>query len=296
VPLLRREDVTLINKNILSLNLNKFFLEVVLKIKDNQHILLIPRLQLGAIDGQIISIAPKIEINNLKGIKDTLLTFLLDRVGLISDSYKNIPISKFIFSYGIREGKITPILAPSLKTVKFHNYYKNKLPLGLKPEDYGKVILKNKDNYIIFLNKKVIINLMEEKEDSNSINRVTYIKNGEILFSWKDTIISPDKIIRYIGKSMIHFDGENVELFKVLKKTTGITTKIIPKNNKVSNKFITMDIETVMVENKHIPYLLCWYDGKKTYNYFITDFINKNQFKLKSHSASEGLPTQCRRI
>jgi DNA polymerase type B, organellar and viral len=30
-----------------------------------------------------------------------------------------------------------------------------------------------------------------------------------------------------------------------------------------------MDIETVLINNAHTPYLLCTYDGKKTKNYFI---------------------------
>ena len=30
-----------------------------------------------------------------------------------------------------------------------------------------------------------------------------------------------------------------------------------------------MDLETILTNNTHIPYLLCWYDGIKTYSYFI---------------------------
>jgi hypothetical protein len=31
-----------------------------------------------------------------------------------------------------------------------------------------------------------------------------------------------------------------------------------------------MDLETVNINNQLIPYLLCWYNGRKTYSYFIT--------------------------
>ena len=33
----------------------------------------------------------------------------MDKIGLSNDAYKSIPISSIVFSYGIREGKITPI-------------------------------------------------------------------------------------------------------------------------------------------------------------------------------------------
>ena len=29
-----------------------------------------------------------------------------------------------------------------------------------------------------------------------------------------------------------------------------------------------MDLETICIDNTLIPYLLCWHDGTKTYNYF----------------------------
>jgi hypothetical protein len=39
-----------------------------------------------------------------------------------------------------------------------------------------------------------------------------------------------------------------------------------------------MDLETILINNVHIPYLLCWYNGVKTYSYFINN-LNLNQLE-----------------
>jgi hypothetical protein len=129
--------------------------------------------------------------------------------------------------------------------------------------------MKYNNLFIISLGKNISVHLFQEKESDLQINRIEYIKNGNLLFQWKDTIISPNKFIRIIGKSTIHYENGEIVLYKIEKKTTGITTKILPKIIKPSNKFITMDLETILINNVHIPYLLCWYDGNKSYSYFI---------------------------
>ena len=115
--------------------------EIVNKIKDNEYILLKPRVIL--IDNQYISISNKIEIN--KESKNDLLNYLLDRIGLSNEAYKSIPISSIVFSNGIRKGKISPhsnggiILGNfnEVKNITYHTYYNNKLPITTKPKEYG---------------------------------------------------------------------------------------------------------------------------------------------------------------
>jgi hypothetical protein len=255
-----------ITEQILREYINLFIKEVINEIKDDQHILFIPRVNL--IDNQYITLSSKININ--KGCKEDLLSFLIDKIGLSNDAYKSIPISSIVFSYGIRDGVITPEFIRKTKNIKYQVYYNNKLPLALFPEDYGKIISIYNNLYIISVSKNVSVHLFQEKEGDFDINRIEYIKNGNILFTWKDKILNKkqNKFIRNIGKSTIHYEKGVIILYQVEKKTTGITKKDIPKNNQPSNKFITMDLETILINNTHIPYLLCWYDGKKSYNYF----------------------------
>ena len=101
--------------------LDKFYSEIVKKIKDNKHILLIPRVQFE--NNDIISLSNKLEINNSLEVKKILLSYLMDRIGLSSDSYKSIPIINIIFSYGIREGEYTPTFSDhsATKDIKYHS-------------------------------------------------------------------------------------------------------------------------------------------------------------------------------
>ena len=266
-------SIFLTNKDVIKKHINTFFDDIVKNIDDNQHILLLFRVQLT--DKQKITIGNLQKINNLTKGED-LLSFLLDRIGLLEDAYKNIPINSIIFSYGIRVGKVNSTIEGELgktKNIKFQTFYRNKLPLVTKPEDYGKVHYRIGNTYTIGVDKNTVI-ILEQKDNTNIVK---YIKNNTLLFEWKDTIDSPNKFVREIGKSIYHFEDGNIKLYKLQKKTTGMTNKVLPKNNKPNNKFITMDIETILVNNIHIPYLLCWYDGIKTHSYFNTRLKTKSK-------------------
>jgi hypothetical protein len=126
-----------ITEQILDKYINLFWKEVINEIKDDQYILIIPRLIL--IDNQYITISKSIKIN--KDNKEDLLIYLMDRIGLSNEAYKSIPISNIIFSYGIRNGQITPTIGPAQNkdgAIKYQIYYKNKLPIVTNPEKYGR--------------------------------------------------------------------------------------------------------------------------------------------------------------
>nr|AAG44761.1 POLB-P1 [Cyclocybe aegerita] len=58
----------------------------------------------------------------------------------------------------------------------------------------------------------------------------------------------------------------------ILQKLVKKTSPMVPSKTaqKRDNKIITMDLETVLIDNKHIPYLLSWYDGNISKSYFIS--------------------------
>jgi hypothetical protein len=203
------------------------------------------------------SLSSKLEINSDIKVKDSLLTFLMDRINTNLEAYKDIPIVNIIFSYGIREGKITPFLGIKKPDLKHHIFYRNKLPLGIKPSDYGKILYSHDNNFTIAIDNKVFISLTQERKEDHDFNIIKYYKNNLLAFSWEDKIIDDNKFIRYIGKTIIHYDNGNITKYKVQKKTSGMTNKLIPKNNQVTNKLITMDFKTIIIDNKHVPYLLC---------------------------------------
>jgi hypothetical protein len=107
------------------------------------------------------------------------------------------------------------------KDLKYQIFYKNKLPIGLLPTDYG-YILHQKDNiYTIRYNNKVII-ILETFPDKNIVQ---YIKNNTLMYKWTDKIIdsmeggSNNKFIRTIGKSSYEYHNKELVLVKTIKKT-----------------------------------------------------------------------------
>jgi hypothetical protein len=73
---------------------------------------------------------------------------IVDKIGLSNEAYlpkAAIPISSIIFSYGIRDGSSTNIIglnSSKEKNIKHQIYYKNKLPITIRPEGFGKIIKK----------------------------------------------------------------------------------------------------------------------------------------------------------
>jgi hypothetical protein len=265
------------------------------KISDNKHVLLLIKIKFE--ENQIRTLNDLQTINtNSKG---ELLQFFKDKLQILNEAYKVIPISSLIFSYGIRDGEISPkINNPALtqktpSNIKYQIYYKNELPLAKIPEDYGTILSKIDNNYTILVNRGVhnaLINLTVKSIKNKIINHIRYIKYNILLFSWTDTVISLEnkKFIRNIGKSIIHYENGEISLYTTIKKTKPMVSKILSKNKQLTNKFITMDIETIIYNNILIPYLLCWYDGEIKKHYYIThpseieSYISSNEGDVES--------------
>jgi hypothetical protein len=94
------------------------------------------------------------------------------------------------------------------------------------------------------------------------VNKVTIL--GRIKLSWIDSKLNlndTETFKREIGKSTIYFfDGEIILRKKELPANP---FKKLQKESKLSNKFITVDIETIKIENKVTPYLINAYDGRQ---------------------------------
>lgn len=248
------QDMSTLNDQILEKYINVFWKDVVSQVTDKQHILFIPKVRF--INNQIVTLSPmqKININSKEG----LITFIKDRLTLSNESYKVEPVSSLIFSYGIRDGVVTPTVYSNNKvTNNYQIYYNNQLPIALLPEEYG-IILSNIDNnYTISVNRGkskaiIILTVTAAGEEGNkTINNIKYFKSNNLLFTLTDTIISNKdrKFIRRIGKSILHYEDGELVLYTTIKKTTGMKNKIIPNNNQLNNKFLTMDLETVTINN-----------------------------------------------
>lgn len=174
-------------------------------ISKSHHVDLIFKVKFN--DNQVKTIAPLQSIN--KTSLNELLDLLLNRIDLLSDAYKTTPITDIIFYYIVMDGEITPNITKNNKTIpNYHIFFKNKLPIAYKPEEYGSILLQN-DNLFIISNGKAQIILEKSIENKNIKYDVKYLKNNKVIFEWIDRLIEPNYLVRSIGSSVYHFiDGE----------------------------------------------------------------------------------------
>ena len=260
---------------------------------DKKHILFLFRVKFE--NNEIVTLNDMQKLNSSSLLH--LIQYIKDSLTIANDNYRVIPIQSLIFSYGIREGEINPTIGVIKKNIKYQNYYKNKLPIAMIPEDYGLVLNKINNNYTISIDTsrgqglsvraRAIIIINVKREGDKTINHVKYFKDNNLLFTWTDTIecFTKKKFIRRIGKSILYYEDGDLTLYTIIKKTRAMLPKKIGKNNNLNHKFITMDLETVSINNILVPYLLCWYNGKKAYSYFL---LPPNEFQDLSKLTSEG--------
>jgi len=210
--------------------------------------------------------------------KEYYIDYIKYIINIKTEGYNSLSIKSIIFSYGIRDG-----LAPNKNikeniNIKNQIFYSNKLPISLNPEDYGKIIEKDENNkYYIRTNSKIEIILkqdfIEQNKQKLKINKIKYFRNGNLILEWIDREINievPNTFSREIGATTYYYNNGELELKKILKKT-GVFKKA-KKDKKLQNNFITMDLETQLINNIHTPYLLSWYNGLISKSYFITDY------------------------
>jgi hypothetical protein len=188
----------------------------------------------------------------------------------MGEYYKQSPFVKIIFNYGYAKGKITE---PLTKTeVKLLNFKDMKFPISTNPNDFGKIIFTQKTEkgnlYTISdkLNRTIIF------EETNTINLVTYFKNGFEILSFKDNKFSENKFLRKIGSKSLFFENGD-KTMELLDLNTPFISKLKKDKTEVNN-FITLDIETFVDNNIIIPYIISFYDGVTSKSFYLTDYIN----------------------
>ena len=238
------KPASLLTKDLLNIYINQFWKEIVIKINDNQHILLLSSLQWT--NGEFATIGQLQKLN--KEDKDYLLNYLLNIIEIKSDTYISEPLMSLTFSYGIREGLAEEKIVKT--DVKYQTYYHYKLPISFDPLKYGKLLHQINNNYIIQLksNNTVIIN------SKDKINKVKLFKNGNLVYEWIDRYINDSTFIREIGKNKYTYSNNELKLLTVEKPSKFI--KPIKKSKNINNKILTMDLETRVIIDKYIPYCL----------------------------------------
>lgn len=213
------ESIILTNE-VLNTYISQFWNEIFVPINDeNQPKYLMILCKIKLISGNNESyktLAPlrRVEFSD----KDLFYGYLSARLGILIDSYHPQNISEIVFTYIIKDGKISKedrLLLQDLtdKELPFHNFNKISLPVSMNPSDYGSIRSQTEmdgfTRYIVSSNIRIFeIDIYHKC----LINKVTIL--GLSNFNWVDTKISDDLFKREIGKSTIYFLDREIILQK----------------------------------------------------------------------------------
>jgi len=143
----------------------------------------------------------------------------------------------------------------NLCDIKFYDFSNSIITLKIP-------LNRNYDSWFNILTGQFYI----EKEKNKTIFK--YYLDNKLSLEFKDYNYNHKYFIREFDnqKYYININNQSIDLI-----TKEIETKFLKKENKSKNtkdKIITFDIETILKDNIHIPYLYSMYDGKNIYSWF----------------------------
>lgn len=266
-------NITLTNE-ILSLYINNFWFDIFSSLGTDKHLLLLCKVEFSDSDLGYRTLGHLRKVNFAD--KDLFVQYLTARLGYLTDAYTTHPICKITFTYFIKNGLATNHfnLLQDLEVKGFttHRFNNMQLPISMNPEEYGDVIARELNVQSVYNGTDILVNRFIVRNgtriytiDITQDGLTNYVTiEGAAELSWVDTKISESTFKRDIGKSSTFFmDG-----VKVLRKKV-LTAKPFTKlsvDKSLANNFVTMDIETIKVDSKITPYLICAYNG--------TDYIH----------------------
>jgi DNA polymerase type B, organellar and viral len=227
------------------------------------------------VTGQTLSIGKLQRLNS--NDKKWYSEFVINFIELKASFYKETQIESLIFSYGFKDGKVKNKQEITYNGL-YQNYHNYQIPISANPMDYGILINKidMKDSVVYFLhNEKGLTIVIRAYNDQNLIE---FFKSGTTLLKFTDKLINKNKFIRIINNKKYYFENGEQFLF-----TNEIKTKFISKSSNsknLINNFITLDIETSIVDGLLTPYLICFYDGKKFFSFYLSDYNSVEEMML----------------
>lgn len=160
--------------------------------------------------------------------------------------------------------------AAAVKVSKLKGEFLNKKYVPSAIDKLGVVISKdgNLTRYQHPQNRDIII---EAIRIDDKVQKYNLFLNGVLIMAYKDEIEVDFSWRRILNNLTIYYNKEG----RIYKYESLIQCRYLKKENiskKINDKYLTMDIETYIFNNEHIPYCIGWYDGEETHTYHISDY------------------------
>ena len=266
--------------------LNLFNNQVLSKLSKDQYVTIIFRTKTDSNYYRNIS--------NLQNVKKddfhSLLEIFIEFWSIKDEEYLTYIISEIIFSYKINDMNqvsnhkllnIKPLrpvgqLDISNKTnlLRFGGF---KLPITMDLFEWGKVIFYNNNEKAIVYKNKSNSEYHITFKDSNTME-VLYQLNNKTLLKFRDKLIDSNNLktfIRHVNNKEYQF--ENGDLICKSKIYNLPKIKTLKRQPYLIHRFLTLDIETKVVDNVITPYAISYFDGKIVKSFYETDFISPKE-------------------
>jgi hypothetical protein len=225
-------------------------------------------------DGTVASISKMQTVNN--SMLNELLDIFIFFSNLKSEDYNAKSITHIILQYHINNSinrNIKPKLSNKisvLKTPKF-SFLGYKLPLTTDLTKWG-LVLSDINNKLLIEKESTRFTYHITKETLKHIVKVYF--NDKIILNFEDFLGSSFiNFERVVGNHFYKIRNGEVVLKKLVRKTKFL--EVIKLDKSISNKFITMDIETRNVDGILIPYCISYFDGVKSTSLYLSDYQNE---------------------
>jgi hypothetical protein len=204
--------------------------------------------------------------------KEEFTDYLAEKLTHLNESYTSNPIDKINFSYVEKEGLASEddrrLFQKNIteENITYHRFNNLTLPITMEVSGYGTIRATTQfETFTRYIVNSGARNYEIDVSLDKITNEVTIL--GATNLKWTDTKQS-EGFKRVIGKSTKYFiDGVNVLNKQLLPAKPFRRTKM---DRKKDPHFITMDIETVKINNKLTPYLICGYNGSE----YITSYAS----------------------
>ena len=190
--------------------------------------------------------------------------------------YSSQQVTHLIFNYRIELDSENIINTNTLMFEKKSNlntftFKGPDFPLNIDHRKWGEIIYENEQD--------TIISIPDTKYTMIIYNHKTY-REVKVLFgnrfdcSFKDEFFNENTYIRYLD-SYVYIVENNKITFKSTQRKVQYIQPLKPQ--KPSQNYLVFDLETRLINNVMVPYCISFYDGKKAWSFYLTDFENPEE-------------------
>jgi hypothetical protein len=277
-------DSGILDFNIISNSIDKFFIDVINPLTVNQYVTFQFMYKLSDNTFRTLGYLNKINKNDLEKLKSSLLFFHQNDFDQYNEAFKEtiaIYIKYRYLDMTKTENKSLIVdIRNNKKGINTHLVNKINIPSMYNTESWG--IIKYKKELHNFTVYSIIRGNYTFEIIQTSISRdVTIFCNNNLILEFIDKFVNDTYFIRTLKDTNLHFI-DNKEIVKITDKKDIKFISKIKEDSLIINNIITLDLETIskLVNNEEVLQVIscCIYDG-----------VNKTSFYLSDYKSSDDL-------